>query len=103
MARATRADQPTVYNRLSVLRSERNLSRQDIADAIGVHYQTISYLERGEYNPSLAMAMKIAKLFELPIEAIFSFESFKPMSTQLYSSTHSNTATSFKEESNKED
>ena len=76
--------EPTLYNRLSVLRAERGLTRQALADAIGVNYQTIGYLERGEYNPSLGLAFQLAEYFDLPIEAIFSREPPGPMSTELY-------------------
>ncbi len=72
------------YNRLAVLRTERGLSRQDLAQALGVNYQTIGYLERGEYNPSLELALRIAEHFGLPVEAIFSRRPFVPMSEQLY-------------------
>jgi DNA-binding XRE family transcriptional regulator len=75
-----------VYNRLAVLRAERDLSRQDLADALDVNYQTIGYLERGDYNPSLGLAFQIAAYFGLPIEAVFSPEPFAPMSTSLYGS-----------------
>ncbi len=57
-----------------------------VADAVGVHYQTIGYLERGEYNPSLLLALQLSRLFELPIEAIFSLDPLQPMSSQLYQS-----------------
>jgi putative transcriptional regulator len=73
-----------VYNRLPVLRAERGLSRHDVAAAIGVHYQTIGYLERGEYSPSLQLALKLAAYFALPVEAIFSLTPFTPLSEQLY-------------------
>lgn len=66
-----------VYNRIHLLRVERNISRRELADALGIHYQTVGYLERGEYNPSLHLALKIATYFELPVEAIFSLEVFK--------------------------
>jgi DNA-binding XRE family transcriptional regulator len=49
-----------------------------------VHFQTIGYLERGEYNPSLALAFKIAAVFALPVEAVFSFTPFTPLSNQVY-------------------
>ncbi|MCW2632428.1 MAG: family transcriptional regulator [Pseudonocardia sp.] len=62
-----------------MLRVERGLSRQQLAQALGVHPQTIGYLERGEYAPSLAVALKIAKLFGLPVETIFSLEPFAPL------------------------
>jgi DNA-binding XRE family transcriptional regulator len=76
--------EPVIYNRLPVLRVERGLSRQQLADALGVNYQTIGYLERGEYNPSLELAFRISELFGLPIDAIFSRRPFKPMSEELY-------------------
>ncbi len=73
-----------LYNRLPVLRAERGFSRRDLAEALGVNYQTIGYLERGEYNPSLELAFRISECFGLPIEAIFSREPFKPLSEELY-------------------
>jgi putative transcriptional regulator len=86
---ASRTERPTssqvaVHNRLSVLRAERGWSRQRLADALGVHHQTIGYLERGDYNPSLELALRIAELFTLPIEAIFSLRPFKPLSEEVY-------------------
>lgn len=73
-----------IYNRLAVLRAERNLSRQDLADAVGINFQTIGYLERGDYNPSLDLAFKLSEFFHLPIEAIFSKTPFKPLSESVY-------------------
>ncbi|MHB8508573.1 MAG: helix-turn-helix transcriptional regulator [Candidatus Dormibacteria bacterium] len=73
-----------LYNRISVLRAERDLSRQALAEAVGVNYQTVGYLERGEYNPSLDLAFRISELFDLPIEAIFSRKPLRPMSEELY-------------------
>ncbi|HSK53978.1 MAG TPA: helix-turn-helix transcriptional regulator [Jiangellales bacterium] len=61
-----------VYNRIALLRAERGVTRRQLADALGVHYQTIGYLERGEYNPSLHLALRIAEFFGLPVEVIFS-------------------------------
>lgn len=86
MTRSARAE-PALHNRLAVLRTERGLSRQHLAAAVGVNYQTIGYLERGEYNPSLDLALRIAAHFDLPVEAIFSRLPFPPMSTQLYRRT----------------
>lgn len=79
-----RREEPRLYNRIAVLRAERNVSRQELADALNVNYQTIGYLERGEYNPSLNLALQIADYFGLPVEAIFARQPFEPMSTQLY-------------------
>lgn len=66
----------TVHNRLTVLRAERGISRRQLADALGVHYQTIGYLERGEYSPSLHLALRIGDHFDLPIDQIFSLAPF---------------------------
>ena len=74
----------TVYNRLPVLRAERGMTRQDFANALGINYQTVGYLERGEYNPSLELAFRISEFFALPIEAIFSTKPFKPLSEEVY-------------------
>jgi putative transcriptional regulator len=65
-----------IYNRIAMLRVERGISRRELAEALGVHYQTIGYLERGEYSPSLHLAMRIAEHFEVPVEVIFSLEPF---------------------------
>lgn len=73
-----------LYNRIAVLRAERGISRQELADALGVNYQTIGFLERGNYGPSLKLAFAIAAYFGLPIEAIFSTEPLKPLSEQVY-------------------
>ena len=60
------------------------MSWQDLAAAVGVNYPTIGYLERGEFNPSLDLALRVAEHFGLPVEAIFSPAPFAPMSSQLY-------------------
>ena len=76
-----------VHNRIALLRAERGLSRHELAAELGVHYQTVGYLERGEYAPSLALALRAARLFGLPVEAVFSLEPFVPLSQQVYGST----------------
>jgi putative transcriptional regulator len=73
-----------LYNRIAVLRAERGISRQDLADAMDVNYQTIGFLERGDYSPSLKLALSLAEYFALPIEAIFSKQPFQPLSLQVY-------------------
>ncbi|HEY4888133.1 MAG TPA: helix-turn-helix transcriptional regulator [Candidatus Dormibacteraeota bacterium] len=75
---------PPIRNRITVLRAERGLSRQQLAEALEINYQTVGYLERGDYNPSLELAFRIAEYFELPLEAVFSRQPFAPMSSQLY-------------------
>jgi DNA-binding XRE family transcriptional regulator len=66
-----------VHNRVAMLRVERGISRRDLAEALGVHYQTIGYLERGEFSPSLHLALRIAAYFDVPIEIVFSLTPFK--------------------------
>ncbi|MFK5634286.1 MULTISPECIES: helix-turn-helix transcriptional regulator [unclassified Ornithinimicrobium] len=67
----------TVHNRIAMLRAERGVSRRALAEALGVHYQTVGYLERGEYSPSLHLALSIAGYFEVPLEVVFSLEPFE--------------------------
>jgi putative transcriptional regulator len=65
-----------IYNRIAMLRVERGISRRQLAEALGVHYQTVGYLERGEYSPSLYLALRIAEYFEVSVEVIFSIRPF---------------------------
>ena len=77
-------DQRQVHNRLAVLRAERGLSRKQVADKLGINYQTVGYIERGDYNPSLELTLTIAELFRLPVEAIFSFTPMAPLSEEIF-------------------
>jgi putative transcriptional regulator len=61
-------------NRLKVLRAERNWSQQDLAERLGVSRQTINSIEAGRYDPSLPLALRIAKVFGQPVEKIFGGE-----------------------------
>ena len=65
-----------IHNRIAMLRAERGVSRRELAEALGVHYQTVGYLERGEYSPSLALALELADYFEVPVEVLFSLRPF---------------------------
>jgi len=65
-----------IYNRIAMLRVERGVSRRQLAAALGVHYQTIGYLERGEYSPSLYLALRIAEYFGVAVEVVFSTSPF---------------------------
>lgn len=60
--------------RIHELRKERKMNQAELASLVGVRRETIVYLENGKYNPSLKLAMDIAKVFELPVEEIFFFE-----------------------------
>jgi putative transcriptional regulator len=73
-----------IFNRIAVLRAERSLSRQVLAREIGVHPQTVGFLERGDYIPSLELVFKLTRFFNLPVEAVFSPEPFRPLSEQVY-------------------
>ena len=59
-------------NRLKVLRAERDWSQSELAERLDVSRQSVNAIETGKYDPSLPLAFRIAALFELPIEAIFS-------------------------------
>jgi putative transcriptional regulator len=58
-------------NRLRILRAERDWSQGDLADRLEVSRQSVNAIETGRYDPSLPLAFRIAKLFDLPIEAVF--------------------------------
>ena len=62
-------------NRLKVLRAERDWTQADLANALEVSRQTINAIEKGKFDPSLPLAFKVARLFELSIEQIFSDQS----------------------------
>jgi DNA-binding XRE family transcriptional regulator len=74
---------PVIHNRIALFRAERGVSRRELADAVAVNPQTIGYLERGDYKPSLELAMKIALYFGVPIEMLFSFKPFEPVAETL--------------------
>ena len=61
-------------NRIEEIRKEKGIRQEDFAKSIGVSRQTISSLENGRYNPSITLAYKIAKYFEMIIEDIFLFD-----------------------------
>lgn len=58
-------------NRIEALRRERGIRQEDLAQALGVSRQTIISLEKGKYNPSLALALRLARYFAMPVETIF--------------------------------
>lgn len=58
------------------------MSRQDLADQLGVHYQTVGFIERGDYSPSLELAFKIARVFNVMLTDIFSDTPFGPLFTK---------------------
>ena len=66
-----------MYNRIAYLRRAACLSRKDMAKAISVHPQTIGFLERGSYSPSVELALTIARYFGVPLEMVYSLEPFE--------------------------
>lgn len=74
MSRKPKSEEEQVFNDIERLRQESGLSRQELADQVGVHYQTIGYIERGEYSPSLVLALRIAAALGVSVEEIFWLE-----------------------------
>ena len=73
----------SMHNRIALFRAERGVSRRELAEAVGVNNQTIGYLERGDYKPSLELALKIARFFGVNVELIFSLTPFSPIASVL--------------------
>ncbi len=65
------------YNRVKMLRVERGLSRQQLAEMINVHPQTIGYIERQQFNPTIELALKLSAALGVGLDAIFSAEPFE--------------------------
>ena len=63
-----------LYNRLKEYRAKINVNQTEMGTLVGVSRQTISQIERGDYSPSVTLALKIAKVFEATVEDIFSYE-----------------------------
>lgn len=74
MGRKPKTEEEIVTNRVETLRDSAGLTRQQLADRVGVHYQTIGYIERGEYSPSLVLALKIAHVLDRSVEDVFWLE-----------------------------
>jgi DNA-binding XRE family transcriptional regulator len=72
-----------MHNRIALLRAEHGVSRKDLAEAVGVNVQTIGYLERGDYSPSLELALKICRFFAVPVDMLFSLDPFPPLTQSL--------------------
>ncbi|HIY32509.1 helix-turn-helix transcriptional regulator [Evtepia sp.] len=63
-----------IRNKLKEYRARENMTQGELADRVGVRRETIGNLEKGRYNPSLVLAWRIAKVFGVPIEEIFTVE-----------------------------
>ena len=73
----SRNPEEPVFNRIEEVRTAMGLSRQELAYKVGVHYQTIGYLEREEYSPSLVLALRISKTLNQEASELFSLTPFK--------------------------
>ena len=73
----SRNPEEPVYNLIEVARVALGLTRQELADKVGVYYQTIGYLEREEYSPSLVLALRIANALNQDVTEIFSLTPLK--------------------------
>ncbi len=82
LQRVSRRSEEPVYNHLEVARLRAGLSRQQLADLVGVHYQTIGYLEREEYSPSLVLALRIAAALGTEVTDLFALVPFQAQPKQ---------------------
>ena len=71
MGRLPKQDKDQLENHVESFRIKRELSRQELADLVGVHYQTMSYIERGEYAPTLALTLRLAAALDCKVEQLF--------------------------------
>ncbi len=63
-----------IYNRVAQLRAQAGETQQELADAVGVSRQTIIAIEKGNYTPSVALALKLATHYTVPVDALFSLK-----------------------------
>ncbi len=61
----------SLENRLKELRAAKDLNQQQLGALVGASRQTISLIERGDYNPSITLALRIARVFSVPVEEVF--------------------------------
>lgn len=66
-----------------MFRAESGMTRKALAEKVGVNPQTIGFLERGDYNPSLELALRVAQVFKVPVEVLFSFRPFPSVAEAL--------------------
>ena len=73
----------SVHHRIAVFRVESGLSRRELAALVDVNPQTIGFLERGDYSPSVELALKLSRVFKVPVERLFSLDPFPPLASEL--------------------
>jgi len=74
---------PMVHNRIALFRTERGITRKELAEAVDVNPQTIGFLERGAYSPSVELALRLAQVLGARVDMLFSLDPFPPLATQL--------------------
>jgi len=72
-----------IFNRIAVFRAELGVSRKELAEQVGVNPQTIGFLERGTYSPSVELALKLAREFNVGVEDLFSLTAFPALASEL--------------------
>lgn len=72
-----------LFNRINLFRQEKRLSRKELAELVSVNPQTIGYLERGDYRPTVELALKLAEAFGVSVETLFALEPFPSLAEQL--------------------
>lgn len=77
MSRKPKDELRQIGSAVESMREQAGLTRKQLADAVDVHYQTIGYIERGEYSPSLVLALKLAEALNASVEQIFWLEEKK--------------------------
>ena len=78
-----------VHNRIALFRTERGLTRKALAEAVDVNPQTIGFLERGDYSPSVELALRLAQVLGARVEMLFALDPFPPLADQIGASTPS--------------
>ncbi len=82
-----------IHNRIALYRAERGWSRKELAAMVEVNPQTIGFLERGDYSPSVELALKFARLFGVSVERLFSLDPFPSLAEELSGHVRSPAAT----------
>lgn len=82
-----------IFNRIAVFRVERGISRKELAERVEVNPQTIGFLERGTYSPSVELALKLAREFNVGVEDLFSLTAFPALASELRSRSTAPTTT----------
>lgn len=72
-----------LFNRISLFRQEKGLTRKALAEMVSVNPQTIGYLERGDYRPTVELALKLAQSLGVSVEMVFGLEPFPSLAQQL--------------------